>query len=620
MCGICGYIGNRISDIDLSRMNDIMYHRGPDDSGIWQGEWHKGGSIGLAHRRLSIIDLSELGHQPMISQNGKWIIVFNGEIYNYKELRDELKERGYSFVSKSDTEVVLNSFVEWEDKAARKLNGMFAIAAYNSERKILYLVRDRIGKKPLYYYIQDENIIFASELKSILACPNFENNINLQVLKHYLCKQYVSGTMTFYNNTYKVLPGHQLIIGEDSIIDDTYWNLSNRYEQITPKMDENYDTCKAELKKQIYNAVERRLVSDVPVGTFLSGGIDSTLVTAIANDLCGGIKSFTIGFFDKKRNEADYAKHTAEYLGITHVEHYISERDMIESIKQLNKTFDEPFADPSAIPCLLVSELAKNDVTVVLTGDGGDEFFCGYEMYNYLYYMEKLEPIVKLGSSILKGKLGDSIKHYMPRAAVALLNNTEEQYKVQLFEDLPEEVVNSILISEGGVPVKSELESAINAENYQVRRMLLDMKNYLPENVLAKADRTSMQHSLELRCPLLDTNVMEYSFRIPHRYKYHHNEKKYILKDILYDFVPKEMMNRPKNGFGVPLGKWLRNDLIDEIYSYSGKDFLEKQGLFRYEGVNSLINQVKKSDRRPYPKVLWAYYVFQRWYVENEKG
>lgn len=620
MCGICGYIGNRISDIDLSRMNDIMYYRGPDDSGIWQGEWHKGGSIGLAHRRLSIIDLSELGHQPMISQNGKWIIVFNGEIYNYKELRDELKERGYSFVSKSDTEVVLNSFVEWEDKAARKLNGMFAIAAYNSERKILYLVRDRIGKKPLYYYIQDENIIFASELKSILACPNFENNINLQVLKHYLCKQYVSGTMTFYNNTYKVLPGHQLIIGEDSIIDDTYWNLSNRYEQIIPKMDENYDVCKAELKKQIYNAVERRLISDVPVGTFLSGGIDSTLVTAIANDLCGGIKSFTIGFFDKKRNEADYAKHTAEYLGITHVEHYISERDMIESIKQLNKTFDEPFADPSAIPCLLVSELARNDVTVVLTGDGGDEFFCGYEMYNYLYYMEKLEPIVKLGSSILKGKLGDSIKHYMPRSAVALLNNTEEQYKVQLFEDLPEEVVNSILISEGGVPVKSELESEINAENYQVRRMLLDMKNYLPENVLAKADRTSMQHSLELRCPLLDTNVMEYSFRIPHRYKFHHNEKKYILKDILYDFVPKEMMNRPKNGFGVPLGKWLRNDLIDEIYSYSGKDFLDKQGLFRYEGVNSLINQVKKSDRRPYPKVLWAYYVFQRWYVENEKG
>lgn len=619
MCGICGYIGNRISDIDLRHMNDIMYHRGPDDSGIWQGEWHKGGSIGLAHRRLSIIDLSELGHQPMISKNGRWIIVFNGEIYNYKELRGELKESGYSFVSESDTEVVLNAFVEWEDKAARKLNGMFAIAAYDSERELLYLVRDRIGKKPLYFYKQDKNVIFASELKAILACPNFEKNINLQVLKHYLCKQYVSGALTFYNNTYKVLPGHQIIIGDNSIIDDTYWDLSNRYNQVIPKLEENYDICKAELKKLIYNAVERRLVSDVPVGTFLSGGIDSTLVTAIANDLCGGIKTFTIGFFDKKRNEADYAKHTAEYLGTTHVEHYISERDMIESINKLNKTFDEPFADPSAIPCLLVSELARKDVTVALTGDGGDEFFCGYEMYDYLYYMEKLEPIVKVGSRILKGTLGDSIKHYMPREVGALLNNMEEQYTVQPFENLPEEVVNSILISDGGVPVKFKLESEINAENYQVRRMHLDMKNYLPEDVLAKSDRTSMHYSLELRCPLLDTSVMEYSFRIPHRYKYHHNEKKYILKDILYDFVPKEMMNRPKNGFGVPLGKWLRNDLIDEIYSYSGKDFLDKQGIFRYEGVDALINQVKKSDRRPYPKVLWAYYVFQRWYVENEK-
>lgn len=620
MCGICGYIGpTKLSAEDLERMNNAMYHRGPDDGGIWQGTCYGGKSIGLAHRRLSILDLSELGHQPMISRDGRWIVAFNGEIYNFKSVREQLKERGYTFVSECDTEVVLYSYAEWEEHAVEKLDGMFAIAAYDSEKEILYLARDRIGKKPLYYYKSKNDLVFASELKAIMACPLYDKQMNKNALRQYLCKQYLMEEDTFFENTFKLKPGHQMIVKENGASDVPYWSILDEYKDAQELHKEDYASCKKELKSKVYSAVEKRLVADVPAGTFLSGGIDSTLVTAVANDLYGGIRTFTIGFDDKVRDETEYAAQTAKLLGTTHTAQYVSEQDMRNMISKLATTFDEPYADPSAIPSLLVAEIAKKDVTVALTGDGGDEFYCGYSMYDYLRYAEKLDGVAGIANAALSNPLGRRVKRKLPESAVALLENRDDAYKVQLFESLPEKVVDEILLDCSGLSAKSEIEKSINVKNFQTKRMLFDMCTYLPEDVLAKADRTSMQYSLELRCPLLDTDVMTYSFRIPHAYKYYGwgGDKKHILKDILYDFVPKEMMDRPKNGFGVPLGKWLRTFLLEEIQSLSTKEFLAEQGLFRYEGIQKLIAKVKISDTKPYPKVLWAYYIFQKWYIEN---
>lgn len=615
MCGICGYIGNRISENQLIEMNDTMYHRGPNDAGIWQTEFC-GKGMGLAQRRLSILDLSELGHQPMFYNNGDFAIVFNGEIYNYKILRDELKKQGHHFVSDCDTEVILAAYAQWGEQAVFKLDGMFAYAIYDRKKEKLILARDRIGKKPLYYYWDGFNFIFGSELKAIAKYPEFKKEINQEVLEKYLCYQYINEPDTIYKNTFKLPAAHYMIFDGKDIKIQKYWDLYEKFNEGKKHQILDYQECKKELKKTIYKSVEDRLVADVPVGTFLSGGIDSTLVTAVANDIVGGnVKTFTIGFEEKERNEAVFANETAKYLKTEHTELYVTENDMLDMIQDMCVYFDEPFADPSEIPTMLVSKLAKEKVTVALSGDGGDEFFCGYSMYDFVYHAQKLDSFAGVGNKILNNKLGRGIKSKLPEEAVALLKNREETTKVQLFADLPAKFVKRMLKKNNG-QIKYLRESEINVSNWQEKRMLLDMYTYLPEDVLTKADRASMKYSLEMRCPLLDTKVMECSFRIPHKYKYHSGSKKYILKDILYDYVPKEMMDRPKNGFGVPLGKWLRTYLKEEIARVSEKSFIEKQGFFDYDVIQELIKKVEKSDKKPYPKILWAYYIFQLWYMK----
>lgn len=617
MCGICGYVGQkRILDEQLNRMNDTMIHRGPNDAGIWQGELDNR-YFGFAQRRLSILDLSELGHQPMVSPDGKWIIVFNGEIYNFKEVREELKKKGYRFKSECDTEVILNAYIEWKENAVYQLDGMFAFAVLEIETGTIYFARDRIGKKPMYYYWDEETFIFASELKAIVAHPFFQKSLNQQVLEEYLCYQYINEPDTIYENTYKLPAGHYMVFSNDCIEIKQYWSILNKYEENSKNIEKDYAICKRNLKDFLYKAVEKRLVADVPVGTFLSGGIDSTLVTAIANDIVkGGVKTFTIGFDDKERNEAPFARRTADYLGTEHSELYVTEQDMLDMLQNICVYFDEPFADPSQIPTMLVSKLAKEKVTVALSGDGGDEFFCGYSMYDFVYYAQKLDGIAEIGNKVLCNPLGDKVKTKLPQSGFALLENRNPDYKVQFFIDLPERFVSRMLKSPD-MEVKYSLEKNLKMQDWQERRMLLDMYTYLPEDVLTKADRASMKYSLETRCPLLDTKVMEYSFQIPQEYKYHQKEKKYILKDILYDYVPKEMMDRPKNGFGVPLGKWLRTYLLEEVQRVSERRYIEKQGIFNYDVIWELIEKVQKSDKKPYPKILWAYYIFQLWYAEN---
>lgn len=616
MCGICGYIGHkRISDDQLNRMNDTMIHRGPNDAGIWQREFENQ-TIGFAQRRLSILDLSEMGHQPMHTKDERFCIVFNGEIYNYKTLRNELIQLGHQFYSECDTEVILEAYAEWGEQAIYRLDGMFAFAIADRYKQEVFFARDRIGKKPLYYYWDQENFIFASELKAIAAHPEFRKELNDSVLEKYLCYQYINEPDTIYRNTYKLPAGHVMRYSNNGIQIRPYWSILEQYEKGKQNPEYDYGICKAQLKEYLRAAVTKRLVADVPVGTFLSGGIDSTLVTAIANEQMPGVKTFTIGFHDKERNEAPFAKETANYLGTEHYELYVSEQDMLEMLKDICTYFDEPFADPSQIPTMLVSKLAKEKVTVALSGDGGDEFFCGYSMYDFVYYAQKLDGIANIGNVVLNNPVGLSLKKKLPASGVALLENRGKDYKTQLFIDLPEHFVTRML-KKPNSDVKYEQEKGLKMADWQERRMILDMYTYLPEDVLTKADRASMKYSLEMRCPLLDTRVMEYSFCIPQKYKYRNRDKKYILKDILYDYVPKEMLDRPKNGFGVPLGKWLRTYLKDEVQRVSQKSYIEKQGIFDYNVIMELVEKVEKSDKKPYPKILWAYYIFQLWYAKN---
>jgi len=614
VCGICGYIDKvMITDEQLTEMNQTMYHRGPDDFGIWQ---FKGEDvyIGLAHRRLSIMDLSEMGHQPMFSQDGNLVIVFNGEIYNFKELRFKLMKLGYCFVSECDTEVILAAYQQWGEEAIKRIDGMFAFALVDRKEEKVVFARDRIGKKPLYYFWNGHTFIFASELKAIMKHPQFKKELNEGIIERYLCYQYINEPDTIFKETYKLPAAHYMVMSKGNLKIKKYWDIYEQYQKGKENEILDYNECKQTLKSCILQSVKKRLVADVPVGAFLSGGVDSTLITAIANDVVkGGIKTFTIGFEDKERDEAIFAAKIASYLGTDHSELYVREKDMLDMLEDMCLYYDEPFADPSEIPTMLVSKLAKKQVTVALTGDGGDEFFCGYSMYDFVAKAQKLDNLAGIGNIFFCNKIGTLIKKRLPIEAAALLDNRDDDYKVQLFVDLPQKAVSRMLL-QPNPNVKYDLESMFKLDNWQERRMLLDMYTYLPEDILTKADRASMKYSLELRCPLLDKDVMEKTFRVPHYYKYKNGSKKYILKEILYDYIPKEMMDRPKKGFGVPLGKWIRTYLKKEIAAVSERNFIEKQGIFNYEVVWKLIEKVNKSDQKPYPKVLWAYFVFQIWY------
>lgn len=391
MCGICGYVNKKmLKNGMLSEMNDTMRHRGPNDSGVWEREVD-GYSVGMAQRRLSILDLSERGHQPMCSSDGDVVIVFNGEIYNYKEIREELQGKKYRFLSNCDTEVIIASYQEWGCQCFNKFNGMFAIAIYDIGQRKLVLARDRLGKKPLYYY-HDGTFCFGSELKPILKYPLFIKNINLDMVGNFLCNKCVPAPYTIFNNTHKLMPGTYLVYQNGDIKISEYWNAAEHKNRVKGLQIEDYEDCKRQLESLLMDSIEKRMISDVPVGSFLSGGIDSTLVTSLAQKVSGKpIKTFTIGFDDKEKNEAEFAAETAKYLGTDHHELYVSEKDIFDMIKDLPYYYDEPFSDSSQLPCMLVSKMASEHITVALSGDGGDELFCGYKMYDWTWIAQNAE-------------------------------------------------------------------------------------------------------------------------------------------------------------------------------------------------------------------------------------
>lgn len=623
MCGICGFLTKDTVRLEqLQEMNNTMYHRGPDDAGAEIFSLSEGYLLGLAQRRLSILDLSELGHQPMHSKDGAVSIVFNGEIYNFLELKEELKD--YPFTSHCDTEVILAAYLKWGIKCIDRLNGMFAIALFDRKTDELFLVRDRVGKKPLYYSLENGGIVFASELKPIMAYPGFHKKINQQVLVRYLYQQYIASPDSIYENVNKLAPGSILRFCKGDVKQWKYWDVAEVYQSKRKSSNAGleYEDAKAELKELLTKATKQRMIADVPLGAFLSGGYDSSLITGIAQSISGEpVKTYSIGFNDEKYNEAVYAKAVADHLGTKHTEVYIDENDMFRLVESIPKYYDEPFADSSQIPSMLVSEVAKKDVTVALSGDGGDELFCGYNVYEKVASAQKLDKIGAFvhGVCSIPGIRSLKLESKLPYAVRTIAANRDKLTKTQFGGENYIGVAQSLLLHQGDMlPGKFPMEDRYHEKNWQEIRMLVDIETYLPDDILCKVDRASMMYSLEARCPILDKNVIEFAFTIEHKYKFDKGIKKRILKDLAYEYVPKELLERPKVGFAVPLDKWLHGPLKDQLLDMSGKDFLVRQGIFdpfvtRKFVETYLQNEDGKAGYK-YSKVVWPFFVFQQWY------
>ncbi len=615
MCGICGFVTKKqVTNEQLKLMNSTMIHRGPDDQGEEIFSFSKDLNIGLAQRRLSILDLSPKGHQPFHSEEDDIIIVFNGEIYNFQKLKKELTD--YNFISDCDTEVILASYKKWGMDFVDHIDGMFAIALFDVKNHKLLLTRDRLGKKPLYYFYDGNDLIFASNLQPIMNFPDFKKEIDQNVLPRFLFNNYITGEDCILKGVSKVRPGQLIIFDGCKLEKKIYWSLVEEYKKFSKNQIKSFDEAKRELNEELIEAVRSRMVADVPVGTFLSGGYDSSLVTAVAQSLSDRpMKTFSIGFEDKEYDEAPFAKEIAEYLGTDHTNHYVTESEMLELVESIPKYYDEPFADSSQIPSMLVAQIAKKDVTVVLTGDGGDEFFCGYRMYEKLTTAQKLEPFARVIRLFIKCK---KIFNKLPFAVKVILENSDDRYRTQFGRKAYQECISKMLGCDMmSIPYD---ESVIGESNWQIRRMLLDSITYLADNNLCKVDRATMKHSLEARNPLISVNVINTAFRIPHKFKYYKKSKKYILKELAHDYIPKKLLDRSKKGFSVPIDKWLRGALKQDLLKLTDVNYLKEQGIFAPEYTSEYVKKyVAEGDKGSFTgnnpsHIVWPLYMFQKWY------
>jgi len=620
MCGISGAsfeLIEKAPQVVLNSMNSVLKHRGPDDNGIYHDN-----DMGLAHARLSIIDLSENGRQPMESDDKGHVIVFNGEIYNFLELRDELQRKGYQFRTRTDTEVLLNSYIEFGVECLNRIRGMYAFAIWDKKKRELFLCRDRIGKKPLYYFYDGKNIAFASEIKSILQIPGFHKKIDTTAIVDYLKYLYVPHPKSIYENICKLEPGHYLIYRDGKIIIKEYWDID-----FSVPLQGNADDISERLLSIISESVKSRLISDVPLGAFLSGGIDSSAVVALmAEAQEEPVKTCTIGFDSAEHNEAGYAKAFSQQFNTEHHEYYVRHKEGIESvIKKLVWHFDEPFADSSMVPTYHVSRMARKIVTVALTGDGGDESFAGYEKYSIDLMENRVRGIVSKFFLNMLSTISDNFDSGMGKkihslSSSASLSPAEAFYITNTF--IPDIMFKAIL-AEGLKKATSDYDpfehtyryyKTANGIDHISKILYTDLKSYLPGDILAKVDRMSMANSLEVRSPLLDHKVIEFAARIPSTLKIKGKNKKIILKKTFEKILPPELMNRKKHGFDVPLDKWFRHELRQMAYDY----------LFQKKFMNDFFNvaEIKKMwehhqmQNANYGTSIWSLFIFSLWYED----
>ena len=624
MCGIAGFCDfTKKSDKQtLVKMTDVLHHRGPDDSGY---SFYRNiyANIGLGHRRLSILDLSAHGHQPMSFQNLE--IVYNGEVYNFKEIAKELENYGYVFESHSDTEVILKAYHKWGIKAVDKFIGMFSIAIYDKEVQKLIFIRDRAGVKPLNYYFKDGLFLFSSELKSFHEHPKFKKEINSDALALFFQYSYILEPHTIFRHTHKLQAGHyaELNIQNSEFKIHQYWDVIDSYNK--PKLDIGFEEAKAETEKLLKSACEYRMVSDVPVGMFLSGGYDSSAVTAILQkDRTEKLKTFSIGFHEEKYNEAHYAKEIAKHLGTDHTEYYCTQKDAQELLPLMPEIWDEPFGDSSNIPTTLVSRLARKDVTVSLSADGGDEIFGGYSKYTQtLKYKKMFSKVPYI--------FGDIMEFVDPKYLIGLnktynFTNRYEKLKtlIKIKDDIdmmssinyyfnPSEVDN--LLGKSTI-IKTSFDDKIllNSHNDVIDKMMaIDYKTYQLDDILTKVDRATMSSSLEGREPLLDHRIIEFVSQLPSHYKINNGNKKYILKSIVHDYIPKELMDRPKMGFSIPLTEWFGDELKKYILEYLDISKVTKTGVLNVIEVERIKKQWLENSSFSANKI-WLVLTFMMWY------
>jgi asparagine synthase (glutamine-hydrolysing) len=629
MCGIAGFVdfNKNSTEFDVKAMIAPLNHRGPDGAGTLLLK-NSDAVIGFGHKRLSIIDLSNNGKQPMSLDHLH--ITFNGEIYNYREIKIELLELGHQFRGESDTEMILHAYKQWGINAVDKFIGMFAIVLYDDLSKEILIIRDRAGVKPLFYYQKNNLFLFSSELKSFQEHPNFEKNLNLDAVAAFMQYGNVPTPHCIFKNCKKVNPGHFIKIDLKSKKQQEiqYWNVYDYYNK--PKSKISYQEAKKEIKKILLSACKYRMVADVPVGVFLSGGYDSTTVAALLqSESSTKLKTFTIGVPDIGLNEAPYAKDIAHHLGTDHTEVHCTEEEALEMIKDLPFYYDEPFADSSAIPTTLVSKMARKDVTVALSADGGDEIFAGYNRYDFmLRYGKKLNKIPSFFRNSLVGIMNNVSSESLPILKNKYnFHNRYEKLKTVLKDPSKKEIMLSLSQQFTNKQMSkimknnfSELETMYQSNellkdsNSSLSYMMaIDFQTYLLDDILQKVDRATMTHSLEGREPFLDHRILEFAAQLPDNFKYNNGIKKRILKDITHQYIPQKLLDRPKMGFAIPIASWLNNQLKDYVEEYINKDRIVKQGIFNW----SYISQLKTSfysGRKEYDTKLWYFLTFQMWY------
>ena len=626
MCGIYGYISSRggIQPEILRRMGDTLRHRGPDDEGEWI-QHSEELAVALGHKRLSIIDLTSAAKQPISDEDGKIWLTYNGEIYNFRELRSELAAKGHTFKSTSDGEVIVHLYEELGAACLERLKGMFAFALWDETQQSLFLARDRIGKKPLHYAIYDGGIAFASEIKALLKHPKVVKEIDLSALNKYLTFEYVPAPATIFKSIKKLEPGHYLSYQNGKSEIKKYWDIPLADYPIGFKTEDEYAE---ELRDILERAVRSRLVADVPVGVFLSGGIDSGVIAALAAKADRKIECFSIGFDEPSFDESSHAKSIAKALGLNHRLKIFNTREMLDNLDELPNFLDEPLADASILPSYLLSKVASERLKVALSGDGGDELFAGYPTYQahriITYYdllPETLKNSVKALAAWLPVSHGNistdfKIKQFLRGAGVSpeirffmwMGSFTESEKKGLLSSDLRAALAQENTYEDVFAYIR---ESGLNKDLERI--LYLSMKLYLQDDILVKVDRAAMANGLEVRCPLLDQELVEFACRLPMQYKLHGLKTKYLLKKAAAGILPDAIIQRKKKGFGIPISKWLTNELKSYMLDYLGEERIKRQGYFNYPYIKGLIDDHlhKRKDHR---KLLWTLLIFQIWH------